>query len=124
MMALGAVYYVLSALFRRGLIVGLIYTFVIEGIVANLPGTIQKFSVGYFLKSLYHGMTDAAFAERSEQVARITREGRTIGEGITAALLIPYEPPGTAALALVAVAVALLAIGAWRIARRDFALKD
>lgn len=119
---LGAVYYVLAALFQRGLIAGLVYTFVIEGLVGNLPGTIQKLSVRYHLRSLHHGLTDTAFAERSERVARevaLTAKG---GEGLS--IRVPLEEPTTAAVTLLIVAAGLLVFGAYRTSTRDFALKD
>jgi ABC-type transport system involved in multi-copper enzyme maturation permease subunit len=125
---LGTIYYTLSALFRRGLIAGLVYTFVVEGLVAGLPGTIQKFSVRFHARGLMHGLVDDAFAERSAAVARILDPDRqrSLGEELAEMITgqVPYDPPATAALILAAVAAALLAFGVYRIARRDFALKD
>ncbi len=121
-LVLGAVYYVLSAIFRRGLIAGLVYTFVIEVLIGNLPGTIQKLSIRYHLRSLHHGLTDDAFVEHSRRVARqveLTAQG---GSGLN--IRIPFEEPATAAITLFVITAALLAFGCYRTATRDFALKD
>jgi ABC-type transport system involved in multi-copper enzyme maturation permease subunit len=116
---LGAVYYVLGAVFRRGLVVGLVYTFAIEVLLGNLPGTIQKLSVRHYLRSLHHGMTDGAFVERSQDVARAvaaTKEGSL--------LRLPIETTGSALGSLALITAAFLAFGLYRTLTRDFALKD
>lgn len=121
-LVLGAVYYVLASIFKRGLIAGLVYTFVIEVLVGNLPGTIQKLSVRYHLRSLHHGLTDSAFVASSRDVAREVERTARGGEGMD--LRIPFEEPTTAAVTLLIVTAALLALGCYRTATRDFALKD
>lgn len=124
---LGAVYYMLAAVFRRGLIIGLLYTFVAEGVIAGLPGTIQKLSVRFHLRSLHHGMSDNALAALSARVARDVEKTRPEGSGDVMDVVVgrvPYEPVDTAILTLVLIAVGVLAFAIYKIRRRDFALKD
>lgn len=124
---LGAVYYVLSALFRRGLVAGLIYTFVIEGLVGNLPGAIQKLSVRFHLRGLHHGLMDDAFVERSDAVARAIRKAGEFGGNPFTQVnfgLTEADPPGVALGVLLAIAGVLLAFGVYLVRTRDFALKD
>jgi hypothetical protein len=125
---LGAVYYMLSAVFRRGLIAGLLYTFMVEGVVAGLPGTIQKLSVRFHLRGLHHGLTDDAFTEPSSALARMLDPDRPRGPGEMVAEMVSgqtaYDPPGVALLVLACIAVGLLAFGIYKVRGRDFALKD
>ena len=64
-LVLGAIYCTLGAIFKRGVIAGLLYTFMMEVVVAGLPGNIQTLSVRFHLRSLFHGMVDGPFAEAS-----------------------------------------------------------
>ncbi len=45
------VFAVAGVLFRRPIIVGLGYTFAVEGLMANLPGSNQSLTIQYYLKS-------------------------------------------------------------------------
>ena len=65
---IGALYYALAALFRRGLVAGLVYTFVVEGLFQGLPGSIQKLSLSHHIRSVFHRATDADFAALSSRV--------------------------------------------------------
>ena len=123
-LVLGSVYCTLATLFRRGLIAGLLYTFMFELVVASLPGNIQKFSINFHLSGLYHGLVDTTFAERSEDVARALE---TDSSGSLASLLVSqtaYDTPAMAILILLCITAGMLAIGAAQVRSRDFALKD
>ena len=50
-LAYTTVFAVAGALFRRPIIVGLGYTFAVEGLMANLPGSNQGLTIQYYLKS-------------------------------------------------------------------------
>jgi ABC-type transport system involved in multi-copper enzyme maturation permease subunit len=121
--ATGAVYYALAALFRRGLIAGLVYTFVIEVLCGLLPGSIQKVSLMHHVRSLYHRLTDDTFSSLSFRV----RQELQPGEGIMTKiqdLLRQWSSVDGALLTLVCVMVLALWMGARSVARQDYALKD
>ncbi|MDJ0523317.1 MAG: ABC transporter permease [Planctomycetota bacterium] len=122
-LVLGAIYCTLGAIFKRGLIAGLLYTFMMEVIVAGLPGNIQTLSVRFHLRSLYHGLVDPAFAERSEGVrSRIDGTMQSASNPLVEA--VPFDPPQTAVMMLLGIALAILIIGVTHVRSRDFALKD
>jgi ABC-type transport system involved in multi-copper enzyme maturation permease subunit len=101
--AFGCVFHMVGALFRRPTIVGLVYVFFFEVLVANLPGGLKQFSLNYYLKSLfYHWLTAAAPAVRPEGL-----------ETYQAA------EPGTAWAVLLVVSVAVTAVGAWLFGRQE-----
>ncbi len=125
----GAIYYALAALFRRGLVAGLIYTFVIEGFFQFIPGSIQKLSLTHHVRSIFHRLCDADFATLSERVSgelirgnrAVLRSNKRIEDLITPE---PWSTVPHALLVCGSVAIVALLIGAWTIRRRDFALKD
>ena len=123
----GALYYALAALFKRGLIAGLVYTFVVEGFFQFLPGSVRQLSLMHHVRSIYHRWTDDAFAAVSKDVARVIEAAsqKVMGE---VSPLAPAEEPwtsvSTALLLCVGVVAVSLWLGARTIARRDFALKD
>lgn len=134
-LALGAVFYALAALFRHGLLAGLVYTFLFEFLFANVPGSMQRLSLRYHLRGLHHGLTDAYFAPLNPQIARLmARGGRpealSMGDrggedlGLLALAHVPFPGPLDAALTLGAVAGLLLAAGCVIVGRRDYPLKD
>jgi ABC-type transport system involved in multi-copper enzyme maturation permease subunit len=104
----GAVYSGLFAaagvFFRHPMIAGLGYAFAIEGFLANLPGKNQILTVQYHLRSVI-----AATGSRSwhEIAGFSSARFETLGGSI-----------GTLALVLAAV----LALGSWRISRKEFVL--
>jgi len=114
-LTLGAIYYTLGALFRNGLVAGLVYTFVVETLVSSVPGAMQTFSVMFQVRSLAHHATAGVLPSAP------AAEGTSILPGAT---LVADATPTGAAVALLLVAAIVLAVGAWRTARRDFALKD
>lgn len=132
-LAVGAFYYAVSALFRHGTIVALIYTFVVEPLFSSQRGAMQKLSIMFHVRGMHHGLTDDVFREQSEHVRLALQPGLAGMDGIDWRILdnlmevrekIAYDEPFTALLTAVGVAVALLGFAAWRIGRRDFALKE
>lgn len=125
-LALAAIYYTLAALLKHGLIAGLVYTFVVETMITSVPGTMQQLSVMFHVRSLHHRLTDAAFtALASENPGRGRFSQAEPGEFLLQkASEVEYDTTPEAILILCAIAAVALAFGAWRIRRRDFALKD
>ena len=110
-LALGAVFYTLGALFRHGLVAGLIYAFAVETMLASVPGTMQKLSVMFHVRSLFRGWT-AGWLPRVEAEEEASFFFSRL-------LKVEDAPPGDAVLVLVLVAAAVLAFGAWKVTRRD-----
>jgi ABC-2 type transport system permease protein len=104
----GAVYSALFAVaavfFAHPMIVGLAYSFAIEGLLANLPGKNQSLTIQYYLRSWIAGYGEPAW-------------NRVEGFAST-----QFDTPHGAIATLVIVLVAALALGAWRIERREFVL--
>lgn len=94
-----------GALFRRPILIGLGYTFVYELILGNLPGSNQKATVQYYLKSFLLG--------GDEEVLRSFDKSLTI---------VPLAEPASAARTLVVILVVGLVVGAWRLSRREYVL--
>jgi len=132
-MTVGAVYYALAALFRRGLVAGLVYTFVAEGAFQWLPGGIQRLSLMHHVRSLYHNWTDDAFAATSESIRRTVDAERRkdLGDALRdptdmlrQALREPWTSTTTALLICAGVVVAALVIGSRAVSKKDYALKE
>jgi len=121
-LVLGAIYCTLGAIFKRGLIAGLLYTFMMEVVVAGLPGNIQTLSVRFHLRSLYHGLLDAPFAERTRDVAGALSNKQSASNPLVEA--VPFDAPETALLVLLGVSAVILFLGVLHVRGRDFALKD
>jgi hypothetical protein len=123
----GSVYYAFAALFRRGLIAGLVYTFLVEGFLQFLPGSIQKLSLMHHVRSVFHRTLDADFAARSEGVRQaLAPPPRTIDptDLVQQAAREEWTSVPGALLVCAAVVGATLFLAARAVARRDFALKD
>ena len=103
----GAVYSALFAVagifFRHPMLVGLGYVFAIEGFLANLPGRNQALTVQYYLRSW--------LLERGGKAWNV--------EGLS---LLKRESAADVLVSLGVILVLVLALGAWRIARREFVL--
>jgi hypothetical protein len=127
----GAIYMLLAAWLRFGMIAGLVYTFVIESFLAASAGSAQRLSSTYYVSSLHHGLTDSAFAERSSFV-RDRLAGRTSApddmEGAVRSFLearqIDWLPADQALIAILLLTTGILAVGLWHVSRKDFPLKD
>src|SRR5262249_34267142 len=101
-----AVFAALGALVKRSVLIGIGYCFVVEGLLANLPGQNQKLTILYYLKSfLLSGETEllAKFSDTP---------------------LAPLElaTPFAALRTLFLVLLVALALGGWRLTRREYVL--
>lgn len=94
----------LGAFVKHPIVVGLCYTFAVEGFLANLPGRNQLLTVQYHLRS-------SIAAHGSKTWSQV--------EGFAA---IGFEDGRTAAIVLGAIVIGALAVGCWRITRREFVL--
>jgi ABC-type transport system involved in multi-copper enzyme maturation permease subunit len=123
----GALYYAFAALFRRGLVAGLVYTFLVEGILQFLPGSIQKLSLMHHVRSVFHRAFDAEFAARSAAVEAARKPLEPTfdpNDVVQAAAPETWTTVPGALLVCAVVLVVTLLLGARSVARRDFALKD
>lgn len=136
----GAVYYLLSAWLKYGVIAGLVYTFALDNLIRNTPGSMQKLSALYYLRSVHHGLTDAGFAQLSPRVAERVREADDLvrrlqetAESLRRGQIDPSSLPipriawmgvSEASLVLLGVTVALLVVGLLIVSRKDYALKE
>ncbi len=100
-----AVFAALGALIKRSIIVGLAYTFAVEGFLANLPGANQKITILYYLKSYL------VSGDRSVE--------QSLGEVFLATALIPGDE---ALRTLLLILVFALALGSWTIHRKEYLL--
>lgn len=55
-----ALFHLIGAVFRRPAVVGLVYVFFFETLVANLPGSLKQLSLNYYAKSLLYNEGRAA----------------------------------------------------------------
>lgn len=130
--AVGAFYFLVTTLFRGGMIVALVYTFVFEFLFAGTRGAMQKLSIMFHVRGVHHGLTDDVFKERSENVVRaldpefdIARvDWTSVSAFQELQERVAYDPPATAFVICACIAAGLLTYGAWRISGRDFPLKD
>jgi ABC-type transport system involved in multi-copper enzyme maturation permease subunit len=100
----GALAAALGAFVRHPIVVGLGYAFAVEGFLANLPGRNQALAVQHHLRSLIAAHGSPAW-------------GKVEGFASQA-----FEPGATALTVLAAITVLALALGAWRLTRREFVL--
>jgi ABC-type transport system involved in multi-copper enzyme maturation permease subunit len=115
-LALGAVYYGLAALLRHGLIAGLIYTFVVETLISSVPGSMQKLSVMFYVRSLHHGLTEGALPVVPPEIEQ--------NPLLQAATQVTESGTTQSIVTLLAITAFALGLGAWRVATRDWALKE
>lgn len=123
----GAVYYALAALFKRGLVAGLVYTFVVESFFQFMPGAIQKLSLTHHIRSLYHRVADDAFAALAPRVQVAIDDAKRFTfapRGPSKGAAEPWTTTSSALLICAIVAVTVLLFAARAVRRRDFALKD
>jgi ABC-2 type transport system permease protein len=109
--ALGALAYTtvfaaLGVFTRHPMIAGLAYTFAIEAFLANLPGSGQALTIQYYLRSWIaaHGAPSWAKVEGFD--------------------IAVFESPSRVLLKLGVLLVLALALGVWRIRRREFVLSS
>jgi ABC-type transport system involved in multi-copper enzyme maturation permease subunit len=134
-LAVGAVYYTFVTLLRYGMIGALVYTFVFEPLFSAQSGSMQKLSIMYHVRAIHHGLTDALFVERSENVrAALAPEDAFNLDFLTKwtdpqAMAeirdrVAYETPTVAVITLACITIALVAFTAWRVSKTDYPLKD
>lgn len=100
-----AVFAAAGALFKRPMLIGLGYTFVYEGFLGNLPGANQKATIVYYLRSFL-----------------FSRHSGLVGDVEEAIFSVPLIEPGAAVRSLALILVGVLALGAWRFAKREYLL--
>lgn len=62
-----ALFHLLGAVFRRPAVVGLVYIFFFEMLVANLPGSLKQLSLNYYTRSLLYNEATAALTVVSQE---------------------------------------------------------
>jgi len=102
-MALTALFHFIGALFRRPAVVGLVYIFFFETLVANLPGSLKRLSLNYYVRSLL--FNDAAMVAPSVKPGSVD----------------VYDPLGSTAcwIVLLSATVLITALGAWLFSRQE-----
>jgi ABC-2 type transport system permease protein len=100
--AFAALFHLVGAAVRRPVVVGLVYVFFFEALVAALPGSLKLLSLSFYARSLIYNEAVAA--------------------GYPGAMLDVPDPvsAGTAWAVLAAATAALLAAGAWRFATAEY----
>ncbi len=100
--AFAALFHLLGATFRRPVVVGLVYVFFFEALVALLPGSLKLLSLSFYARSLiYNEAVAAGYPGAMLEVP----------EAVSAA---------TAWVVLAAATLLLLLVGAWRFARAEY----
>jgi ABC-type transport system involved in multi-copper enzyme maturation permease subunit len=97
-----ALFHLIGALFRRPVVVGLVYVFFFEALVPALPGSLKLLSLTFYVRSLmYNEAADA---------------------GYPAEMLEVSEPvsPTTAWAVLAAATAALTLLGMWLFSRSEY----
>ena len=99
-----AVFAALGTLLKHPVIVGLGYTFAVEGFLANLPGSNQALTIQFYLRSFLAGADPS------------------IGEHFSFFADPNLVTSGAAFLRLAWILVAALVLGSWTIARKQYVL--
>ncbi|MFM8387228.1 MAG: ABC transporter permease subunit [Planctomycetia bacterium] len=129
-LAFGAITCLLGAWFRRGIIAGLVYVFLVDGFMSEASGTMQRLSLVHHVLSLFHRGVDADFGALSERVRSSSEAApASINPGdlisqVLSSERVDWMQPWSAALVLLAVTAVALALGAGRVSSRDYPLKD
>jgi ABC-type transport system involved in multi-copper enzyme maturation permease subunit len=98
-----ALFQLVGAVFRRPAVLGLVYIFFFETLVANLPGSLKQLSLNYYVRSLmYNEASDVARSAATES-------------------LDVYAPadPATSWTTLILAAAALTGLGMWLFSRAE-----
>jgi ABC-type transport system involved in multi-copper enzyme maturation permease subunit len=100
--AFSALFHLIGAIFRRPVVVGLVYVFFFEALVGNLPGSLKLLSLTFYARCLMYNAAEAA--------------------GFPAEMLdVPQAvSPATAWAVLAAAAVLLTAAGMWLFSRSEY----
>lgn len=94
-----------GALLKHPMIVGIGYTFAVEGFLANLPGKNQSLTIQYYLKSWLAGTGDEVRFRMRHLI-----EGQDLA------------PPGEALTTLLVTLGVALLLGAWTVSRKQYVL--
>lgn len=101
--ALAALFHLVGAVFRRPVVVGLVYVFFFETVVAALPGSLKLLSLTFYARSLmYNEAVDAGYP------------------GAMLPAMQEAVSPATAWAVLLAAPVAVTLFGMWLFARTDY----
>jgi ABC-type transport system involved in multi-copper enzyme maturation permease subunit len=102
-LAFAALFHFIGALFRWPAVVGLVYIFFFELLVNNLPGSLKRLSLNYYLRSLLYN--DAA----------------SVAPGVRPGSVDVYDPLGSTAcwIVLLSAAVLITALGAHLFSRQE-----
>lgn len=100
--AFAALFHLVGAVFRRPVVVGLVYVFFFEALVAALPGSLKLLSLSYYARCLMYNAAEAA--------------------GYPTDMLDVTDPvsPVTAWAFLTVVTTGLTALGMWLFARSEY----
>ncbi len=101
-LAFSALFHLIASFFRRPAIIGLIYAFFFETLVADLPGDLKRVSLSYYVRSLMYDSIG--------------------GLGLEPESLTVYSPASawTARGVLIGVTVVLTIVGMYAFSRREF----
>lgn len=101
--AFTSLFVLVGAAFRRPAVVGLVYVFFFETLVASLPGSLKQLSLNYYVRSLLYNAA-------SDQLTTVAPAGLDV-----------YAPadPATAWLTLAAAAVGFSLLGMWLFGRQE-----
>jgi ABC-type transport system involved in multi-copper enzyme maturation permease subunit len=102
-LAFAALFMLVGALFRRPAVVGLVYVFFFETLVANLPGSLKQLSLNFYTKSLLYN-------EATAQLGTVRPE--------TLDVYAPADPT-TAWATLLLAAAGLTLAGMWLFSRQE-----
>jgi ABC-type transport system involved in multi-copper enzyme maturation permease subunit len=90
---------------KHPMIVGLGYTFAIEGFLANLPGRSQGLTIQYYLRSYVVGAGSELWSKVTEELPSAV-----------------FDPAGESLVTLLVITVLSLAVGSWVLSRRQYLL--
>lgn len=101
--AFAALFQLVGAVFRRPAVLGLVYIFFFETLVANLPGSLKQLSLNFYVRSLMYN------------------EASAVAAATPAEALDVYAPadPVTCWTTLALAAVALTGLGMWVFSRAE-----
>lgn len=102
--AFAALFHLVGALFRRPVVIGLVYVFFFETVIAILPGSLKLLSLTFYTRSLMYNEAVAA-GHPGEMLPAIT------GQAVTS---------GTAWAVLAAAPVAITLLGMWLFSRSEY----
>ncbi len=98
-----ALFQLIGAVFRRPAVVGLVYVFFFETLVANLPGSLKQLSLNYYVRSLLYN-------EATAEVATVAPD--------TLDVYAPTDPT-TAWVTILLATVGLTLLGMWLFGKQE-----